>query len=88
MTVMATDLRFCPHCGAPVTAQDQQCPQCQTDLRPFRSSTTAQTPKKAPKMNLNALMANPYKEGLKRLQDREGTPNKPTHRWHWPWSKE
>jgi hypothetical protein len=47
-----------------------------------------ETPKKAPKMNLNALMANPYKEGLKRLQDREGTPNKPTHRWHWPWSKE
>ncbi|HIW71972.1 MAG TPA: hypothetical protein H9875_05015 [Candidatus Levilactobacillus faecigallinarum] len=88
---MATDLQFCPHCGAAVTADDQTCPQCQTDLRPFRTADQGQAvaqPKK-PKLSLNALSANPYREGMKRLkeQQRGDQPATPKHRWHWPWSK-
>jgi len=88
---MATSLQFCPHCGAPVTDQDQQCPKCQTDLRPFR---TAEAPgKSAPakqRLNLNLLASNPYREGMRRLKERETSDqpqSTPTHRWHWPWSK-
>ncbi|CAJ1229076.1 hypothetical protein LZY01_06190 [Levilactobacillus zymae] len=84
---MTANLRFCPHCGAPVTAQDQTCPQCHTDLRPFRATATA--PATSQKLNLNALYANPYKEGMKRLKQRDGAPTaKKTHHWWWPWSKE
>ncbi|MCF7522337.1 hypothetical protein L3X07_00905 [Levilactobacillus brevis] len=38
------------------------------------------------KLNLGALYANPYREGMKRLRKREATPDKP-RKWHWPWSK-
>ncbi|NLR10264.1 MULTISPECIES: hypothetical protein [Lactobacillaceae] len=84
---MAEDLKFCPHCGAAVTAEDDRCPQCQTDLRPFRSAPTAQPDTQ--KLNLSALYANPYREGMKRLKARETkTPAPAKKRWHWPWSKE
>ncbi len=80
--MMTEELKFCPHCGSPVTVDDVKCPQCQTDLSVFRSDAPA--PKK---LNLNALYSNPYREGMKRVHDRQG--NKPAkHRWRWPWSKE
>lgn len=83
---MAEGLKFCPHCGAPVTPNDQQCPHCQTDLRPFRTKP-AQADQQ--KLNLSALYANPYREGMKRLKARESHDQPPVkHRWHWPWSKE
>lgn len=80
---MAADLKFCPHCGAPVTATDDSCPKCQTDLRPYRTNDPAPS---SQKLNLGALYANPYREGMKRLRKREATPDKP-RKWHWPWSK-
>ncbi|MFC6205968.1 zinc ribbon domain-containing protein [Levilactobacillus tongjiangensis] len=82
---MAEELKFCPHCGAAVTVTDDVCPQCQTDLRPYRQSSESQ-PASA-KLNLNSLYANPYREGMKRLEKRDGTSAK-KKRWHWPWSKE
>ncbi|GEO68871.1 zinc-ribbon domain-containing protein [Levilactobacillus acidifarinae] len=83
---MTANLQFCPHCGTAVTAQDETCPQCHTDLRPFRTTASQET---SQKLNLNALYANPYKEGMKRLKQRDGAKAaaKP-HRWRWPWSKE
>lgn len=83
---MAEDLKFCPHCGAAVVATDERCPKCHTDLRPFRA--TAPQPDQQ-KLNLSALYANPYREGMKRLKARESTGQPPKkRRWHWPWSKE
>lgn len=85
---MATDLKFCPHCGAAVTPEDQTCPQCQTDLTPYRTTQKAAPAAAKPKLNLNALSANPYREGMRRLKDRDGAPATKKTRWHWPWSKE
>jgi len=83
---MATsELKFCPHCGAAVTPSDTVCPQCQTDLAPYRQSSAPV--KSAQKLNLSSLYANPYREGMKRLHDRDGD-SAPKKRWHWPWSKE
>ncbi|WP_204122119.1 MULTISPECIES: zinc ribbon domain-containing protein [Levilactobacillus] len=84
---MATELKFCPHCGAAVTADDDVCPQCQTDLRPYRQSEAPAKPA-SQKLNLSSLYANPYREGMKRLKDRDDQAAKPKHHWHWPWSKE
>lgn len=84
---MAEDLKFCPHCGAAVTATDDECPRCHTDLQPFRSAPKA--PANSQKLNLSALYANPYREGMKRLKARDQTSQAPAKkRWHWPWSKE
>ena len=84
---MAEDLKFCPHCGAAVMATDDRCPQCHTDLRPFRTAPAAKADPQ--KLNLSALYANPYREGMKRLKAREAKAPAPAkHRWHWPWSKE
>ena len=86
---MATDLKFCPQCGAKITATDQTCPRCHTDLRPFREVKQPQVAPAKPKLNLNTLSANPYREGMKRLKAREGSqPTTTKHRWNWPWSKE
>ncbi|MDT6981197.1 zinc ribbon domain-containing protein [Levilactobacillus zymae] len=84
---MTVSLQFCPHCGTRVTAHETTCPQCHTDLQAFRG--TDKTAETSPKLNLNALYANPYKEGMKRLKQRDGAPTatKP-RRWWWPWSKE
>lgn len=82
---MTTKLQFCPHCGAPVTDQDQHCPRCHTDLSAFRTVTpSAET---SQKLNLNALYANPYKEGMKRLKQRDQAPktSKTKRHWWWPW---
>lgn len=81
---MTTKLQFCPHCGAPVTDQDTTCPQCHTDLQAFRAPSAAPDDQK---LNLNALYANPYKEGMKRLKRRGKAETAPKRRWHWPWSK-
>ncbi|MFC6289641.1 zinc-ribbon domain-containing protein [Levilactobacillus angrenensis] len=84
---MAAELKFCPHCGAAVQATDTVCPQCQTDLRPYRESP--KPPAASQKLNLSSLYANPYREGMKRLKAKEGqATTKPKRRWHWPWSKE
>jgi predicted amidophosphoribosyltransferase len=84
---VAAELKFCPHCGAAVSATDTVCPQCQTDLRPYRDSP--KPPQSSQKLNLSSLYANPYREGMKRLKAKEGqAPAKPKRRWHWPWSKE
>lgn len=85
---MAAELKFCPHCGAAVTADDQVCPQCQTDLRPYRKTTQpADKAATSQKLNLSSLYANPYREGMKRLHNRDGQPVA-KKKWWWPWSKE
>ncbi|WP_164511491.1 zinc ribbon domain-containing protein [Levilactobacillus cerevisiae] len=84
---MATELKFCPHCGAAVTADDDVCPQCQTDLRPYRQAPRSAA--SSQKLNLTSLYSNPYREGMKRMKSRDSqTPAKPKKKWHWPWSKE
>lgn len=86
MKSVAATLEFCPHCGAKIEDQMDTCPHCQTDLRPFRASekpdeSTKQT------LNLSALYANPYREGMKHLAKRRPQATAKWH-WHWPWSKE
>ncbi|WP_341778920.1 zinc ribbon domain-containing protein [Levilactobacillus sp. HBUAS70063] len=84
---MAETLKFCPRCGAAVTPRDDRCPHCQTDLRPFRTAPASKS--NSQKLNLSALYANPYREGMKRLKARESqTPAPAKRRWRWPWSKE
>lgn len=83
---MAAELKFCPHCGAAVTVADEVCPQCQTDLRPYRGEQATATPSK--KLNLSSLYANPYREGMKRLKQRDDQTAPAKKKWHWPWSKE
>lgn len=75
MGFLSQQLNFCPNCGAPVNHEMTVCPKCGAQLK------AVEVPDKpARALNLNALVSNPMKEGLARLNANENATRKPW--WH------